>query len=51
MVWIAAQECDPSFQLTVKNWDNMGGGKGLPMVPYAHPLQQGTNGRCRAEEN
>jgi len=28
----------PSFQPTVKIWDNKGNGNGLPMVPYAHPL-------------
>jgi hypothetical protein len=38
MVWFVAQQCDPSFQPTVKIWINNSGGKGLPMVPYAHPL-------------
>ncbi len=38
MVWFVAQQCDPSFQLTVKIWVNKGDGNGLPVVPYAHPL-------------
>ncbi len=38
MVWFVFQQCDPSFQPTVKIWDNKGHGNGLPMVPYANPL-------------
>ncbi len=38
MVWFVAQHCDPSFQPTVKIWINKGGGNGMPMVPYTHPL-------------
>jgi len=40
MVWFVAQQCDPnpSFQPTVKIWINKGGGNGLLVVPYAHPL-------------
>jgi len=38
MVWCVAQQCDPSFQPTVKIWVNKGDGNELPMVPYAHPL-------------
>jgi len=38
MVWFVAQQCDPSFQPTVKIWINNCGGNGMPMVPYTHPL-------------
>jgi hypothetical protein len=39
MVWFVAQHFAPSFQPTVKIWINEGGGNGLLMVPYDHPLQ------------
>ncbi len=35
MVWFVTQQCDPSFQLTVKIWINKGSDNGLSMVPYA----------------